>query len=410
MQTALLIPRDSFWRRHPLLVDSIVMALLLALFYMFSAGVWGLDLTIVHMLVGLGMLLPYMFRRKWPIQAAAVVVVASIVQLVNLQWISSGVHFVGVPMTVYWLAAYAPRWAARAGIITAIFGAIALGASLLTQAQNYSEFMSILFVSVLLAGLSILICAVAWSLGDLARSRQNHRQALAEYTAYLEAEARNARALAAADERQHIAREMHDIVAHSLSVIITQADGARYAAAAQPEVAVETLDTIAETGRDALSDMRKLLGILRAPGQAEGRPQPQMSDIVELVEAMEVSGLTIKAETSGEARDVFNPVTQLAIYRAVQEGLTNALKHGDASEPVVLSFAWQNRGLQIQIANQRANQGASARPASALSHTGAGQGLVGIEERVRLVGGTINAAPHPDGRFILTVFIPYPQK
>ncbi len=406
MQTPLYEPRQSFGRRHPILADGFALVALFLVAVVLNSGLWFSAVGPLHVLIMLGMLLPYAFRRRWPVAAAIAVALTAVVQLFTLEQVPPGAHFIGVPMAVYWLAVYAPRWASRGGIALAVVGAIALGSSMLLWTRNYNEFMSMLVAATLLAGFCILICAVAWSLGDLKRQRLNHQQALAQYTSYLEAEARNARALAAADERQHIAREMHDIVAHSLSVIITQADGARYAAAADPQVAIDTLGTVAETGRDALADMRKLLGVLRAPGAAADRPQPQMSDIVELVEAMEVSGLQINAETSGTVRDVFNPVAQLAIYRVVQEGLTNALKHGDTSQPVTLGFHWQLRGLRIDIANHPR----SGRPAGSLAASGAGQGLVGIDERIQMFGGTLTSGPQPDGRFLLTVFIPYPEK
>lgn len=173
-----------------------------------------------------------------------------------------------------------------------------------------------------------------------------------------------------------------------------------------PQVAIDTLGTVAETGHDALGDMRKLLGVLRSSDEAADRPQPQMSDIVELVEAMEISGLQITAETSGRAWDVFNPVAQLAFYRVVQEGLTNALKHGDNNHPVTLGFYWQLRGLQAQITNKPRN----ARSTSSLAGSGAGQGLIGINERIQMFGGTLTSGFQPDGSFLLTVFISYPEK
>jgi len=121
---------------------------------------------------------------------------------------------------------------------------------------------------------------------------------------------------------------MHDIVAHSLQVIITQADGGRYAAAANPDAAVDALGTIADTGRGALAEMRRLLGVLRGPGDAEFRPQPGLMDLPDLLDTMRLTGLDVDAAVTGTPRRPLPAGAELAAYRVAQEALTNAARHG----------------------------------------------------------------------------------
>ena len=143
--------------------------------------------------------------------------------------------------------------------------------------------------------------------------------ALEDRARRLEVERQQERDLAAADERSHIAREMHDIVAHSLSVIITQADGARYASAQDPAIATGTLATIAETGRTSLQDMRRLLGVLRGDEIASTRPLPTLADVETLVDTVRRSGLDVQLERFGQPRRLMPAGAELTAYRAVQE-------------------------------------------------------------------------------------------
>ncbi|MDD0858646.1 histidine kinase [Arthrobacter alpinus] len=147
----------------------------------------------------------------------------------------------------------------------------------------------------------------SWTAGDLTRTKRLREQALSDRAHRLEIEAQHERDLAASDERAHIAREMHDIVAHSLSVIITQADGARYAAAANPEIAPETLATIAATGRSSLQEMRRLLGVLRGGDQASTRPLPGLADLDELLLGIRATGLPVEFTVAGTARRQLPP-------------------------------------------------------------------------------------------------------
>jgi signal transduction histidine kinase len=201
--------------------------------------------------------------------------------------------------------------------------------------------------------------------------------------------------LAARDERSRIAREMHDVVAHGLSVIVVQADGARYAAAKDPEVAVGTLETISATGREALTEMRRLLGLLRK-GDTGVAPQPGLDDVRHLVDEARASGMRVAADLPEPAPDVPDGVG-LAAYRIVQEALTNARKHAGPDAAVEVRVA-VDRDVAIDVRDD--GRGAAARG------DGRGLGLVGMRERAAVHGGTLEAGPAPGGGFAVSARLP----
>lgn len=224
---------------------------------------------------------------------------------------------------------------------------------------------------VLLLIVSVLALGFAWVCGLLWRVVLRSRRTRA---AQLQAES-----LAAEEqERVRIARDMHDIVAHSLAVVIAQADGARYAAAAKPELATEALGTIAQTARGALSDVRMLLTQLRHR-QGDG-PQPTLADLETLFAQVRQAGVeplvTVDPMPPGEPPGAI----QLAVYRILQEALTNAIRHGDGT--VHVHLAWLPDRVDIAVRNT-ISAGAPAAPG--------GHGLIGMCERAQLVGGSLQA-------------------
>ena len=237
------------------------------------------------------------------------------------------------------------------------------------------------------------IVTVAFLAGDLARGRRRRREQLEDRARRLEVEREQEVRLAAQDERARIAREMHDVVAHSLSVVIAQADGARYAASSAPEVAVETLGTIAETARGSLAEMRKLLGVLRTEDGTGTAPVPQLDQIEHLVASVRAAGLPVEHVVSGEAH--LSQGAQLTLYRVVQEALTNALKHAPAATSVRIAVEHGLGGSTVEISNDGAG-GDSRAP-------GGGYGLQGLRERVGLYGGSLSAGPHPDRADVFVV-------
>ncbi len=243
---------------------------------------------------------------------------------------------------------------------------------------------------------------VSWTFGDLARNRRLTMKALQDHADRLEKERIIERDLAAADERNHIAREMHDIVAHSLSVIITQADGARYAAINDPEIAITTLKTVSDTGRASLREMRRLLGVLRKDEEVENRPLPALANIPDLIRNAETAGLQVQFRYAGSPRKELPAGAELTAYRSVQEALTNVVKHAGPNTAASVKLNWTSRGLELVIED-------NGRGAGSLTFEGQGYGLQGMSERVALYDGTCSASPRTGGGFIVSVFIPYSE-
>ncbi|QBX54597.1 sensor histidine kinase [Nocardioides seonyuensis] len=225
----------------------------------------------------------------------------------------------------------------------------------------------------------------AWALGRYRATRRAWTAALADR--------------AAAEERRRIAREMHDVVAHSLAVVVAQAEGGRMLASTQPDRAPEILDAIAHQGREALDQMRGLLGILRSgdAGDDAGAepPQPGVADLPALVAQVRASGLDVVLETFGDPRPL-GPAHSLTAYRVVQESLTNVVKHAGRQAAARITVDW-TAGLTLTITDDgrvpdRATTG--------------GRGLRGMRERVEAVGGDLVSGPVPEGGWRTCAKIP----
>nr|WP_205810561.1 histidine kinase [Micrococcus luteus] len=392
--------------------------------------------TAVSLLAGAGMVLPWAVRRVRPVASAAVVTAAAVLHL--LAGPEFSLSLLMVPLTVYNLAANAPRSISVAGLLTGLVGGVANGVKVwLFPAQfvtpdgltvrSPAEPLAMVIMAI---GCGLMVLT-AWAFGDVVRNRRLTVRALEDRAHRLEVQSRQERELAAADERSHIAREMHDIVAHSLQVIISQADGARYAAAAKPALAVTALETIGQTGRSALADMRQLLGVLRETGETVAgvpgvtdddarrpaadaspdgrgarlppgrRPQPRLADLPALVETMRLSGLEVSLLETGTPRRALPAGGELAAYRIVQEALTNTLRHGGPDADAFVTLAWTARGLDLQIDDD--GRGAAADPAT----RGSGQGLRGAAERTALFGGTLETGPRVGTGYRVSAHLPY---
>ena len=437
---------DQWTRLHPVRTDVMAAA---ALFTVLVALPWialgpmvapdpqGRQ-TAVSLLAGAGMVLPWAVRRVRPVASAAVVTAAAVLHL--LAGPEFSLSLLMVPLTVYNLAANAPRSISVTGLLMGVVGGVANGVKVwLFPAQfvtpdgltvrSPAEPLAMVIMAI---GCGLMVLT-AWAFGDVVRNRRLTVRALEDRAHRLEVQSRQERELAAADERSHIAREMHDIVAHSLQVIISQADGARYAAAAKPALAVTALETIGQTGRSALADMRQLLGVLRETGETVAgvpgvtdddarrpaadvvaspdgrgtrlppgrRPQPRLADLPALVETMRLSGLEVSLLETGTPRRALPAGGELAAYRIVQEALTNTLRHGGPDADAFVTLAWTARGLDLQIDDDGC--GAAADPAT----RGSGQGLRGAAERAALFGGTLETGPRVGAGYRVSAHLPY---
>ncbi|MDT0156295.1 histidine kinase [Microbacterium sp. ARD32] len=274
------------------------------------------------------------------------------------------------------------------GVIAGMYIALLQVSSLITSDGPLDTAARVSLVAVLTATSIAFALVIAWGAGVLWRSVASGRQTR---DAQLRAEA----VAAEEAERVRIARDMHDIVAHSLAVVIAQSDGARYAAAASPELAQEALGTIAQTARGALSDVRMLLTQLRHR-QGDG-PQPTLADLESLFAHVRQAGVeprvTVDPMPPGEPPGAI----QLAVYRILQEALTNALRHGEGEVDVRLSW-WADR-VDLEVRNRVAT------PSAASASASGGHGLVGMRERAQLVGGSL-AAQQEDGFFVVRASMP----
>lgn len=291
-------------------------------------------------------------------------------------------------LVLYATAAWGTRAVLWWGFGSALFGALVAAVYMVVVTGVVSSATSG-WDQVTTGTLLLVLCALAlgfaWVCGLLWRVVLRAR---ATRSAQLQAES-----LAAEEqERVRIARDMHDIVAHSLAVVIAQADGARYAAAAKPEMATEALGTIAQTARGALSDVRLLLTQLRHR-QGDG-PQPTLADLETLFAQVRQAGIepriTVDPTPPGEPPGAI----QLAVYRILQEALTNAIRHGDGAVDVHL--AWLADRVDIQVRNTVGRE---------QPQVGGGHGVIGMRERAQLVGGSLQAE-RQGAQFVVRASLP----
>jgi signal transduction histidine kinase len=240
------------------------------------------------------------------------------------------------------------------------------------------------------------IVLAAWALGTQARLRRAYEAALMERGERMAAEAEERTRVAAAEERTRVAREMHDVVAHGLTGMIVQADGARYAAEQDPAVAVRTLGTVATTGREALTEMRRLLGLLRGTSDPELVPQPGLGELPALL-AADVEAGRVRATLPDPTPTVPDGVAP-TVFRVVQESLTNVRKHAGPDATAEVEVREDGADLVVTVADD--GHGAAGAP------TSGGLGLVGMRERVAVHGGTLDVGPAPGGGWQVRARIP----
>ncbi len=378
-------------RQHPGAVDAALAAVLLLVVLESSlrdtggGRRWALAAVVCLLVV------PLAWRRRAPVPAAAAVLAGGLAELVVSEWFLPA--NVGVVVMVHALAAHGPDWSRRAGLVLGLLGAVLAALRYFGPAGGVES-------AVLVTGsISVLVLA-AWTLGDQRRRRLQQLTDLHERARLLELERDQEVQLAAAGERARIAREMHDVVAHSLSVVIAQADGGRYAAAADPAAAGNALETIAATGRQALADMRGLLGVLRDGSAADHAPQPDVAAVPGLVDDVRTTGLDVDLIVEGVPRPL--PAgTELTAYRIVQESLTNVLKHAGPACRTWVRLHWREDALEVSVVDD-------GRGAGVPESDGRGQGIAGMRERARLRSGSLEAGPRHAGGFGVRAVLPYP--
>lgn len=335
--------------------------------------------------------LPLFARRSRPFAVFVAVAALSALQVVVLD--RSIVGQLAFPIAIYSAARFGKVWQGRTALAVGLCAAVVA---------------SIDWDSTQIVGAIVALAAIvfaAWASGNNGRTRQVYLESLVERGEQMAAESAQRARLAAAQERTRIAREMHDVVAHGMSVMVVQADGARYASAADPELAVTTLAAIARTGRESLTEMRRLLGLLRGDdGAAELVPQPRLADLVPLVEQNREAGLTVELlpiegspPTPVDAATVPEGV-QLTVYRVVQESLTNVRKHAGVNARATIVVSVDPSAVEVRVRDDGRGAAAPGGPG--------GFGLLGMRERVAVHDGRLDAGPAPGGGWLVQARIP----
>ncbi len=376
----------AWLRRHPRLVDGVLAAVVVFTGTTQAVGTRHLLWLPLAFLLAV----PLVYRRRYPAGAfAAGIVIGALQVAVDTRPTSADL---AIMILLYTLAAYAPRRTSLTGLAICLLGSAVAVAR--WSPQRLSLPTSILVGAIMFAGPSLL----AWTLGDSMRYRRAYYASLEDRAARLERE-RDAQAeIATAAERARIARELHDVVAHNVSVMVVQADGASYTLDADPERARQALAAIADTGRQALAEMRRLLGVLRQDGPATGlAPLPGIEQLSELLDQARAAGLPVEYRVEGVPRPLPGGAA-LAAYRIVQESLTNSRKHGGPLASASVTVRYGGDALVLVITDD--GRGAAAAP------DGGGHGLTGMQERVALYGGSLTAGPRPGGGFEVTAVLP----
>ncbi|MBT2897844.1 MULTISPECIES: sensor histidine kinase [unclassified Streptomyces] len=390
----------DFIRRHPTGVDVFWAVFLLGLSGMsMVSGTYDAGREeIVAVPVVLGLSTVVALRRKAPEKMLLLAILVGVAQLVfNVR---PGIGNFAMLVITYTVATVGERWASRLALVCSL-SAAALS-QLRWEAEPGGSWAQVVFVTIIMTVPFVL----AWVLGDSLRTRRAYFDQLEERAARLEREREAQSKVAVAAERARIARELHDVVAHNVSVMVVQADGAAYVMDAAPDQAKQALETISSTGRQALAEMRRLLGVLRtgdAPESGEYVPQPDVEQIEDLVAQVRQTGLVVDFKVEGTPRPLPSGV-ELTAYRVVQEALTNTRKHGGPDAGASVRLVYFDDGLGLLIEDD--GRGAAHELYEDGGADGAGHGMIGMRERVGMVGGTLDAGPRPGGGFRISALLP----
>lgn len=331
------------------------------------------EITVYGVIFNLGTVIPLLWRRRWPF--GVMVLVGTAAALVSLHHHPGQYLQYGGLVAIYSLASLGRKRWQRIGLLVFILVTFP-PASLLLKHNDLTEFM-----------FTFLLPVAAFLAGSLERSHREHASALRERADQLERERAAETARAAAEERARVARDMHDILAHAVSLMVVQAEAGPVVVRSDPDRAERAFDAIADAGRDAMVQLRRLLGVLKA---GEDRsPQPTLAALPELVRGVSFEETGVRRPVSAD--------TEVAVYRIVQEALTNTVKHAHAQQ-VAVRLNWSDE-LELSITDDGVGGDVSS----------GGHGLVGIRERAAACGGTAEAGPLGAGGFEVRARLPYSE-
>lgn len=383
--------RFSLWLRgRPIVADSILAGLLLLLD---ALGVGDERNKVVYLFFSVILPLPLILRRVYPRAVAAALLVLSLLNTLlgylTDEHAADHVALIGLGVMLYTLVAYVGR---REGLIFLAFLTLDMALSVLLLDQPTGGDLA-------MAG---LIYALCWTLAEFNGARHAYDSEVAARLAVADYDKERRAHDAVAAERTRIARELHDVVAHAVSVIIVQADGAKYALREDPETAERALATIAGTGREALRELRRTVALLRTEHAPELLPQHGSAGIAKLAQMMREAGLAVDLELTGELDDIA-PEVSLGLHRIVQESLTNTLRHAGTEPKAVVRVHRRDEDILVEVTDS-GGVPAQVRPGAEIP--GAGMGLVGMRERVAVLGGTLSAGRLDDGRWRVRADLP----
>lgn len=351
--------------------------------------------------VGLGMAVALLFRRTHPSAVTVAVAALALIQVIA-EW-GPLIYDVAVLIALYSVVKYGRRL--RDGVLA---GAVAAVGVLLGAAQTpgvVSWWVTALWYA--------LVTGAVWLVALNVRTRRLYVLSLEERATTLEREREAESRAAVAEERTRIARELHDVVAHSMAVMIVQADGARFMLDRDPEQARTAVKVVADTGRQALEEMRRLVGVLRDAGPAVGAdglvvaadPEHRrlaLAELPDLLARFGEAGLRIRSTVTGEP-PALPPGLELTVYRVVQEALTNALKHAGVGAGVEVVLAYTAEAVVVRVVDD-----GRGRPLVSPTPSG-GHGLLGMRERVTVYDGSLTAGTRPAGGWQVEVRLPLPS-
>ncbi|MPZ80968.1 MAG: sensor histidine kinase [Actinophytocola sp.] len=347
-----------------------------------AATPWYVSVPII-----LGVVVPLVFRRKYPILAAYTTMLVGIPHSALELGAAS---LLSACIMLYTLVAYVGR---KPALLYVLANAAISGIQIPLQFESVQQGAVTLTVVALMLALS-------WAVGEFVGARRAYQAEVEQRLALLEVERDHQARIAVAAERARIARELHDVVAHAVSVIVVQADGAAYAVRSQPELAERAVKTISSTGREALTELRRLLGVLRSEDAGgELTPQPGTQSLSELAERVRAVGLPVRLEIVGDVDDLPAGVG-LGIYRIVQEALTNSIKHAGPGTKAVVRVERTGDRVDLDISDD------GRQTVRSLVGVSGGNGLIGMRERALVFGGSLDAGPRPGGGWQVRARLP----
>lgn len=334
-------------------------------------------------LVSVALCLPHLWRRRHPLGTFGAILVAACAQLVfSAPLLPADVMLL---LAVYHIAT---RYRWRASLACTLLVVVWLLVAAIPHLGRG-------FIDVGQLGLLVVVTLWVWTWGTLVRTRREHVAGLRERAEQAERERETKARIAVADERARIAREIHDIVSHSLSVVVVMSEGAAAKVDADPAQAKEAMLRVRDTGRTALAEMRRMLGVLRDDEPGSHAPQPGVAQLDGLIEQSRAAGLPVAFTVTGDPTPL-SQGAELTIYRIVQEALTNARKHAGPAARATVDLAYLPDGIEVRVRDN--GRGPVGEPG--------GHGLAGMRARVAMHGGTLTARPGRGGGFEVVAVLP----